>query len=73
MWPALQGPPRGVATGTAGFGTTAAVLFATAAIVGLGIVALSRRRAAVPGAAIAVHAAMAITGYVVLLAWVAFD
>jgi hypothetical protein len=61
---ALQGPARGVGAGAGSFGTTAAVLFAAALLTGIAIL-VSRGKAVV----IAVHAGLAITGYVLLLAW----
>lgn len=61
---ALRGPPRGAATGVGSFGTEAAALFAAALLTG--IVIFFRRRKAV---AITIHAGIAITGYVLLLAW----
>lgn len=67
---ALRGPPRGVLTGVASFGADAAVLAAGALAMGLGIVALARRSRRGVGLAIAVHATLAITAYVLLLAYV---
>ena len=61
---ALQGPPRGADTGVGSFGTMAAVLFAGALLTGVAILLL-RRKAIV----MAIHAGIAITGYVLLLAW----
>lgn len=62
---ALRGPPRGVASGAAQFGTMAAVLFGLALLAGVGVL-LVRRRAA---ATIAIHAGLAIGAYVLFLAW----
>jgi len=67
---ALRGPPRGVLTGVASFGAIAAVLAAVALVVGLGIAALARRGRGGLGLVIAVHATLAITAYVLLLAYV---
>lgn len=61
---ALRGPPRGVSAGVGSFGMEAAVLFAGAVLTGI-IIVLLRRRAIV----MAIHAGIAITGYVLLLAW----
>jgi hypothetical protein len=61
---ALRGPARGVDTGVASFGTTSAALFVGAALTG--VVMLRMRRKAI---VMAVHAGIAITGYVLLLAW----
>lgn len=61
---ALRGPPRGVATGVASFGTIATVLFTASLITGL--ITLTLRRKPI---VMAIHAGIAITGYVLLLAW----
>jgi hypothetical protein len=61
---ALQGPARGIAAGAGSFGPLAAALFAGALFTGLAMLLL-RRKAIV----MAVHAGIAITGYVLLLAW----
>lgn len=61
---ALQGPARGVAEGAGSFGTTAAALFAAAVLTGI-VILLVHAKAVV----IAIHAGIAITGYVLLLAW----
>jgi hypothetical protein len=61
---ALRGPTRGVDTGVAYFGTTSAALFGGAVLTGL-VMLLLRRNAVV----MAIHAGIAITGYVLLLAW----
>jgi hypothetical protein len=60
----LQGPPRGVDAGVGGFGTVAAVLFACAAITGIALLVLRRKPLVM-----AIHAGLAITAYVLLLAW----
>ena len=60
----LRGSPRGVDAGVGSFGTVAAVLFAGAVLTGIGLLLL-RRKAVV----MAIHAGIAITGYVLLLAW----
>jgi hypothetical protein len=59
---ALKGPPRGVQAGVGSFGTIAAVLFGGAVVSGV----LILRRSPV---VMAIHAGIAITGYVLLLAW----
>ena len=61
---ALRGPARGVDAGAGSFGTVAAVLFACAMLTGI-VLLLQRRKPAV----MAIHAGIAITGYVLLLAW----
>jgi hypothetical protein len=61
---ALQGPPRGVESGAGQFGTVSAVLFAAALITGIALLLLHRK-----GLVMAIHAGIAITGYVLFLAW----
>jgi hypothetical protein len=61
---ALRGPPRGVANGVGSFGTIAAVLFAAALVAGLVLLVLRRR-----SVVMAIHAGIAITAYMLLLAW----
>jgi hypothetical protein len=63
---ALRGPPRGVAAGVGSFGVTAAVLFVAAVLTGLAILVRRRR---LPVVTMAIHGGIAITGYVLLLAW----
>jgi hypothetical protein len=66
---ALQGPTRGVAVGTAGFGAGAMALLAAAMLAGVAIAAAARRSANLCAATVAVHAGLAIAGYVMFLAW----
>ncbi len=61
---AQRGPARGVEAGAAAFGPVSAWLFLGALITGIVILTI-RRKAVV----IAIHAGIAITGYVLLLAW----
>jgi hypothetical protein len=61
---ALRGPARGVAAGVGSFGTLAAALFGGAVLTGVALLLLHRG-----GVVMAVHAGIAITGYVLLLAW----
>jgi hypothetical protein len=61
---ALRGPTRGVDAGVGSFGAVSAGLFAGALATGIGILLL-RRKAIV----MTIHAGIAITGYVLLLAW----
>ena len=68
----LRGPPRGLGTGTASFGWTAAVLLTGALCAGLALPLLRRSRLLSP-AVIVVHGAVAVTGYAIFLAWSAFD
>jgi hypothetical protein len=66
----LQGPPRGVSAGAGSFGPTAAVLFATALLFGV-VIWLRRRNT--PVVLIAIHSGIAITAYVLLVAWSALS
>jgi hypothetical protein len=62
----LQGPPRGVSAGAGSFGPTAAVMFGAALLFGVVIWLRRRNTSAV---LMAIHSGIAITGYVMLLAW----
>ena len=67
---ALQGPPHGLGQGTAAFGSIAATLFVVAALFGGGLLA-ARLRRRIPGTTlIGFHAMIAITGFVILTAYV---
>jgi hypothetical protein len=63
---ALRGPARGTDTGTASFGLAAAILLLLAALLGLVSLWLHLRKKRMPGAAIGIHASVAIFGYVIL-------
>ena len=67
---ALRGPPRGLDQGTASFGTIAAALFTMAALIGgwLFTARVCKRRIA--GITIGVHATLAVSGFVILAAYV---
>jgi hypothetical protein len=66
---ALRGPARGVGQGTASFGMISAVLIALAALFAGGMLArrLRNRR---PGALLGIHATLAVSGFVMLAAYV---
>ncbi len=64
--PVLLGPPRGIAAGAGSFGQIAGWLFAAAILTGATI--LVRRRNA-PTVTMAIHSGIAITAYVMLVAW----
>jgi hypothetical protein len=66
---ALQGPRRGDAMGAGSFGIVAAVLFGLALAFGPLIWFLGRRAPHLAGGIIAVHASLAITAFVLFLAW----
>jgi hypothetical protein len=65
----LQGPRRGDAMGVGSFGVFAAVLFGLALPFGPLIRPLVRRLHQVAGIIIAAHASLAITAFVLFLAW----
>ena len=66
---ALRGPPRGLGQGTASFGVIAATLLALAALAGLGILLIRRGNKRRAGTLIGLHATLAISGFVVLAAY----
>jgi hypothetical protein len=65
----LRGPVRGASQGTAAFGTGSAAILALAALFGVMLLAARLRRRQVPGGLIAVHAMIAVSGFVVLAAY----
>jgi hypothetical protein len=65
----LQGPRRGDAMGVGSFGASSAVLFAAAVTAGVSVPLLSRRSPNGAGVMIVLHAGLAITAYVLFLAW----
>ena len=65
----LRGPVRGVEQGTAAFGAGSAAILALAALFGVALFAARLRRGKVPRTLIAVHATLAIGGFVVLAAY----
>ncbi len=67
--PALEGPPRGVASGTQGFGPAAAILLLLAAALGIVSVVRRWRHERPPGFWMGAHVCIAITGYVILAAY----
>lgn len=64
--PVLRGPPRGAASGTTTFGPMAGWLFVAA--LATGALLLARRKRG-PALTMVVHAGLAVTGWVLLLAW----
>jgi hypothetical protein len=66
---ALRGPPRGVAMGVGSFGAIAAVLLGVALLAGLIMLAIRARARQVPGLIIGIHATIAISGIVILVAY----
>ena len=67
---ALRGPPRGLDYGTASFGTIAAALITMAALVGGGLLAARVFKRRIAGIMIGVHATLAVSGFVILAAYV---
>jgi hypothetical protein len=66
---ALRGPPRGVEMGAGHFGIIAAWLLALALLFGLLMLGRALRRGTIPGAAVGIHATLAIAGFVMLVAY----
>ena len=67
---ALRGPPRGLDQGMASFGMIAAVLMASAAVLGAGFLVTRLRKRQLAGMAVAVHATLAVSGFVILAVYV---
>jgi hypothetical protein len=67
---ALRGPPRGPAQGAASFGIIAAVLITLAASVGVALLATRVFKRRVAGTMIGIHATLAVSGFVILVAYV---
>jgi hypothetical protein len=65
----VSGTGTGDRYGTASFGEAAVILAALAALAGAGIALLGRRAARSIGLLIGVHASLAVTAYVLLLAY----
>ena len=67
---ALRGPPRGLQQGTASFGLIATVLFVLAALLGAKLLAARILKKPIGGGTIAIHATLAVSGFVILAAYV---
>jgi hypothetical protein len=67
---ALRGPPRGLDQGTAAFDIISAALFALAALLGARLLAARIFKRRIGGATIGIHAALAVSGFVILAAYV---
>ncbi len=67
---ALQGPVRGLATGTSHFGAIALGLLIAAALGGLVLLRAHMKRGRLPGAPIGIHSLVAVAGFVMLLVYV---
>jgi hypothetical protein len=67
---ALRGPPRGLAQGMASFGAIATALIALAALVGAGLLTAHILKRRIAGVMIGIHATLAVSGFVILAAYV---
>ena len=67
---ALRGPPRGLAQGMASFGIIATVLITLCALAGAGLLAAHILKKRIPGLVIGIHATLAVSGLVILAAYV---
>jgi hypothetical protein len=67
---ALRGPPRGLEQGAGSFGIIAAALIALAALLGAGFLAARFRQKPIAGILIGIHATLAVSGFVILAAYV---
>src|SRR5258708_6661192 len=67
---AVRGPVRGAGAGAAAFGRIAAVTLAAAAVPGTALLVAHLRGRRLSGALVGVHAVLAISGFVVLLAYI---
>ncbi len=68
IW-ALDEPRHGDAMGVGSFGTTAALMFTVALALGILVPRVGRRWPKAAGGVLAVHATIAITAFVLFLAW----
>lgn len=66
----IEGPARGTATGTQSFGAIAAVLLLLAVCLGIASLVIHARKRRLPGFWASAHAAIAISGFVILAAYV---
>jgi hypothetical protein len=66
---ALRGPARGLDQGTGAFGVVAAVLLAAAALAGLWVLFVHHVRKRRAGTLIGLHATLAVSGFVILAAY----
>lgn len=67
---ALRGPPRGLGHAPASFGIMATALIAPAALLGLWFIVAQFRKRRPAGLLIGIHATLAVSGFVMLLAYV---
>jgi hypothetical protein len=67
---ALRGPPRGLDQGEGSFGMIAAALIALAALLGSAFLVARLRKRRIAGILIGIHAMFAVSGFVILAAYV---
>jgi len=67
---ALRGPPRGLDQGVASFGIIATLLITLAALIGVALLAKRIFKTRIAGIMIGIHATLAVSGFVILAAYV---
>jgi hypothetical protein len=67
---ALRGPPRGLDQGVASFGIVATSLITLAALIGVALLAKRIFKTRISGMMIGIHATLAVSGFVILTAYV---
>jgi hypothetical protein len=67
---ALRGPPRGLDQGVASFGIIATLLITLAALIGVALLAKRIFKTRIAGIMIGIHATLAVSGFVILAAFV---
>jgi hypothetical protein len=67
---ALRGPPRGLDNGVASFGIIATLLITLAALIGVALLAKRIFKTRIAGIIIGIHATFAVSGFVILTAYV---
>jgi len=67
---ALRGPPRGLAYGVASFGILATLLITLAALIGIALLATRIFKTRIAGIMIGIHATVAVSGFVILTAYI---
>jgi len=67
---ALRGPPRGLDQGVASFGIVATSLITLAALIGVALLSKRIFKTRISGMMIGIHATFAVSGFVILTAYV---
>jgi hypothetical protein len=67
---ALRGPPRGLDQGVASFGVISTSLITLAALIGIALLATRILKTRISGMIIGIHATLAVSGFVILAAYV---